>query len=320
VRKNILFIILVLSIGLLVFSLKNDFILQNIATVLWSKPIAVLGPDIPFTIDNVIVNFGNLNILIVPGHEPNKGGGEYKTIKERDLNVQIAQEIANELQTDSNFKVIVSRDYYSWNSILKSYFDKQSTEIKNFIKDHSETMKSAVKEGTVSLINNVYHNKADEETVLHLYGLNKIISEQKVDLVIHVHVNDYPGRKYNKVGKATGFSIYVPESQYKNSISSKLLAEAVFPFLNNEIATSTLPQEQKGIVEDQDLIAIGSKNTLTKPCILIEYGYIYESIYSTTKNRKSGFQNFGRATADGIKNFINKNLKIILADRENTIN
>jgi N-acetylmuramoyl-L-alanine amidase len=253
--------------------------------------------------ENSIIAPGKINILVVPGHEPNDGGTNYKSLYERDVNVRIAKAIASEFKGDERFNIIVSRDYYNWIVSLTSFFINKKAEIQAFIDDHSVITDSLIDNGKILKINNVYHNAAKPESAAKLFGINKFVNEQKIDALIHVHVNDYAGRPQNKIGKEKGFAIYVPDSQMRNASTSLLLARDVFSEMNKVMSTSSLNQESAGIIQDQGLIAVGSENTLIKPSILIEYGYIYQKEYWTRSSRDKLYGLFGTATANGIRKF-----------------
>ncbi|MBA3551166.1 peptidoglycan-binding protein, partial [Patescibacteria group bacterium] len=81
---------------------------------------------------------------------------------------------------------------------------------------------------------------------------------------------------WGEVGEYKGFSVYIPERQFDHSAVSAVVGEAIFNELRLKNATSTYPAESMGLIEDQDLIAIGARNTLKGAAALIEYGYIYE--------------------------------------------
>src|SRR6185436_8364106 len=131
--------------------------------------------------------------------------------------------------------------------------------------------------GTVSKVKDgVIHNSAPPNVALRLFGINKWVNENKVDLAIHVHFNDYPRRNRSIAGEYSGFSIYVPEKQYVNSTTTLAIADSVFNRLDKYNPVSDFPKEDDGIVEEQELIAIGANDTLSAPSMLIEYGYIYE--------------------------------------------
>ena len=64
-----------------------------------------------------------------------------------------------------------------------------------------------------------------------------------MDLVIHIHFNDYPNRKLNRVGEYSGFSIYIPEKQLPNYEKSFEIVNSVFSQLKN-IFRSAISQKK----------------------------------------------------------------------------
>jgi N-acetylmuramoyl-L-alanine amidase len=118
-----------------------------------------------------------------------------------------------------------------------------------------------------------------------------------------VHFNDYPQRKKSSPGDYSGFSIYVPEQQYSNSRSSREIAAQVSKQLGTYYPESNMPKEGSGVVEDQDLIAIGSFNTLDPASLLIEYGYIYEPQFLNPVIRSKVIEDLATQTYVGIHNF-----------------
>jgi len=130
-------------------------------------------------------------------------------------------------------------------------------------------------------------------------------NENEMDIIIHVHFNDYPGRRKQKP-KYSGFAIYVPEDQYSNAKGSKSVAESIYKRLSNFYPQSNLPKEDLGIVEDQELIAVGSYNTLDAAAMLIEYGYIYEPLFSDPEIRSVALTDLALQTYLGIMDFFGK--------------
>ena len=120
------------------------------------------------------------------------------------------------------------------------------------------------------------HNDAPKDVALRLFGINKWANEHKVDIIIHIHFNDSGPRRAGAPGEYNGFTIYTPERQYSNSQASMDIAKRVFKRLSKMFSVSNLPGEDAGVVEDQELIAIGSSNTVDAASLLVEYGYIYE--------------------------------------------
>ena len=69
-------------------------------------------------------------------------------------------------------------------------------------------------------------------------------------------------------------------------------------------ATSTLPGESAGVVEDQQLIAIGSNNSADDAALLIEYGYIYEPQFQNASTRALAEKDYAYATYLGLRDFL----------------
>ena len=65
-------------------------------------------------------NNPKVKILIMPGHEPNYGGAEFGGLKERDMNVDLANDLVQLLKTDPRYGVVVGRDKQEWNPDLQN--------------------------------------------------------------------------------------------------------------------------------------------------------------------------------------------------------
>lgn len=244
-----------------------------------------------------ITNLANnkAKVLIVPGHDEKYYGAKYKEITEEKENLKIANLLHLKLEKESRVEVVVLRDENGYIAEFEEYFTGNQNEIEKFRSDHKQKTKSLIAQNDFVSNQKVKHNFAPAEMSLRLYAINKWATENDFDFVIHVHLNDYPGRKTNSVGKYKGFSIYVPERQLPNHDESLKLAEAVRMKLQNILAKSNFPQETENIIEDQDLIAVGANHTLEIPSILIEYGYIYESL---------DYEMIARETASGVEEFL----------------
>jgi hypothetical protein len=94
-----------------------------------------------------------------------------------------------------------------------------------------------------------------------------------------------------------------------NSRASVALAKAVFPKLAKYFPVSNLPKENTGIVPEQDLIAIGAKNTLNSAVMLIEYGYMYEPQISGNLLKSAYMKELAFQTYAGIENFFGKEVE-----------
>jgi len=245
-----------------------------------------------------------VKILIVPGHEPNFGGAEYNQLKERDLNLELSQLLAVYLKVDPRFEVIQARDDAGWNSMLTSYFEKNWGSAKKFRDTKRLEMGRLIDVGKVVRISDgVSHSKAPSEVAIRLYAINMWANENDVDVTIHVHLNDYPRRYQKRPGTFSGFSIYIPDSQYSNAKASRAVAESVFSRIAEVTSVSNLPKEDAGIIGDQDLIAVGGQNTSDGVSTLIEYGYIYEPNLQNLEIREITFNSLAKQTSIGLNNF-----------------
>ena len=257
----------------------------------------------------LISNNIKVRLLIVPGHEPNAGGAdEFKKIKERDLNLQLSEILKNDLSRNPNLEIILARDENGWNKNLENYIKTGSTTIMSWVTDMKNKMLAKVDAGEMKLINpGMKHNDATSSAVLFLYGTNKWIAENNIDLVLHVHFNSNP--KINGKPVFRGYCMYVPEKQYSNSTSSKIFAN----YLNNEISKiekpSNMLQEKNTIIEDQKLIATGNYDTLKIPSVVIEYAYIYEPMMLSSSTRNSFLETAASSTATAINNYITDKLE-----------
>jgi N-acetylmuramoyl-L-alanine amidase len=288
---KILISISILSFGIsafIVFSQMTD-IKNMFATLLYSEQ--------------------KIKILIVPGHEPNAGGAdEFKKIKERDLNLQLSILLKDSLSKNTNIEAIMARDENGWNTDLENYVMTNSITIMNWVADMKAKMLAKVDTGEVKLLDpNMKHNPATSSAVLYLYGTNKWIEKNNIDLVLHVHFNNNP--KINGKPNFSGYCMYIPEKQYSNSSSSRIFAN----YINQEISKiekpSDMKQEKDLIIEDQQLIATGVYNTLKIPSVAIEYAYIYEPMMLSSSTRNIYIEKAASSTATAINNYIVNEMK-----------
>ena len=248
---------------------------------------------------------GKIKILIVPGHDNKLGGTKFNGVREYELNIELAENLTKMLRKEPGFEVTLTRNKYNYNENIQKYISKNYQEIKTFRAKHKDIMDSLVRSGLVDTRKGVEHNNAPTKTAIRLYGINKWANENNFDIVLHIHFNDYPGRKYNKPGKYSGITVYIPEKQFSNAKASKALAKTVFKRLIRYSASSDLPIENTGIVEDQELIAVGSYNTLDPAVLLVEYGYIYEPQITNPKTRTLAIKELATQTYFGVLDFFN---------------
>ncbi|MDD5068911.1 MAG: N-acetylmuramoyl-L-alanine amidase [Candidatus Pacebacteria bacterium] len=251
-------------------------------------------------------NGEKFRVLIVPGHDDEYSGTEFWGIREADMTAELGGELANMLSKDPRFVVTLSRTHKDgYNPIFQEYFATQRQMVNDFMENQIATMDDLEAKGLLQTVTGVPHRTAVSEVAYHLYAINKWANDNKMDLVIHIHFNNYPRKDLTTPGIYKGFTIYIPEGQYSNSKGSQAIANSVFNELSKEYSVSTLSHEDLGVVPEQDLIAIGSHNSLDSAGMLIEYGYIYEPQFLTLQKRTQAISNLALLTYNGVENFFN---------------
>ena len=246
-----------------------------------------------------------VHILIVPGHEPEQGGAEYLTLKERDIVVPLAAALANSLAQDPHLKVTLARSLTAWNPELSDYFTRNWDAIRVFITNQKAQMSMLLANGEVTARTfEVDHTTASPDVATRLYGINRWADENNVDIAINIHLNDNTDHGPSTPGANVGFAIYVPDAQYANASSSKDLGNALASQLNTMSATSSLPIENYGVLEDQALIALGSNNSAHHASVLIEYAYIYEPQLAQDMLRATVTSDFAHQTYRGLESYL----------------
>lgn len=263
------------------------------------------------SVDQIVSNYKNANsgntkvrILIVPGHEPDFGGTEFGLLKEREMTVELAQNLQNLLQNNDHYQVFVTRDNYGWSANFSEYFKNNWESIVAWQKASHDEFRNLISVGSKGKPKTtVYHNPAPVKVALRLYGITKWANENNIDIVIHVHFNDYPRSRTDMAGDYSGFAIYVPASQYGNSTTTKTIADTIFRRLSKYNPVSDLKGESRGIVDESELIAIGANNTSDAASMLIEYGYIYERQFADPVVRSLALKDLAFQTYLGIQDF-----------------
>ena len=249
-----------------------------------------------------------IKILIVPGHDNDSFGAQFKGIKETQMNAELGQELFEFFQKDGKFEAYATRvkngDYSQW---FSDYFESNKEEVEKFREDSQKQMRQAIEQGMPANENQVYHNSAADNDSLRLYAINKWANENNIEVVFHIHFNDYPGRKLDKLGEYSGFSIYVPEYQLPNHRASSEVAKPLKNQLEKYFAKSDLPAESFALIEDHELIAIGSNASRDGVSVLTEYGYIYEPRFTNKETRGVILKELAYQTYVGIKKFFNGN-------------
>lgn len=252
-----------------------------------------------------------LKVLVVPGHEQSTGGTDYKGITERDLVLQLGKYLQDELSQDPHLSSQLTRegdgDFAPW---FKTYMAENNIDVQVFRAESKIQTLSGEAQGLFTPKTIVDHNSAPTATALVLYGINKYANEHAVNLVLHLHINDYPRRPLSKPGKYTGFAVYIPEAQLPNTRSSRAIGDSIARELALVAPASNYKKEQPGLVEDQELIAVGANGSRDGASLLIEYGYIYEKKFTDPKLRDQALKSLAHATYLGIESYFNKKVAL----------
>ena len=289
------------------------------AVLLYHKPVTV--ESMKSTYDSAkSTDAPKVRVLIVPGHEPEYGGAEYGPIKERDLAVELSADLMRFLLDDGHFNVFTTRYENSWTPEFENYFSNNWDDITTWEQAHKEEIHNLIRVGKFDPVApDMYHNDAPDDVAMRLYGIDKWANDNNMDIVIHVHFNDYPRADDQTPGAYTGFSVYVPEKQYFNSSSTKAVADTIFKRLRKYNPVSDLPLEKAGILEDQDLIAIGSFNSVDAASMLIEYSYIYEPQILDPTVRHTFLKELAYETYLGLSDFFSPASASMLSESFDTL-
>lgn len=262
-------------------------------------PAVVTHEDVLAKYQAALLGGEKVKVLLMPGHEPSYGGAVLGDLKERDIAVDIANKMARELRENPALSVTVARDQLSWNKELQEYFEEEWKDIEKFVSGKKRAFNRAVKKNDVEVRDfEPAHNTAATDVALRLYGITKWANEEGYDLVVHLHLNDTGAQNHQ------GFAVYVPDKEFGNAAASKPLGESIAYELNRYSASSTLPIENYGIVEDQSLIALGAYNTAELPSVLVEYAYIYEPKIKNAEARDAVLSDMARQTVRGVEDYL----------------
>ena len=242
-----------------------------------------------------------IRVLIVPGHDDAAWGTEFRGLKEADVTVALGEELAYVLSSDPHFEPVLVRTKSGYTKEFAEYFKVEKETTRAFIADKKKVMKDLLRQGMLEREEGIIHNSASSDVALRLYMINKWANEHAVDLVLHIHLNDYPRKARTKPGRYSGFALYVPDRQYSNAGPSVEIATSIARRLSEKLTPSTHPQEG-AIVPDQELIAVGAYNTLDPAVVLLEYGYIYENRLAAG-NREKTIAELVSLTHQGLSDF-----------------
>jgi N-acetylmuramoyl-L-alanine amidase len=257
----------------------------------------------------VFKNRKDIKILLVPGHDDEYYGAIHDGVKEVSLNRELTDYLYNILKKEDGFSVYRTSDKEDYTKTFENFLKRNKEDIEEFIQKSKKDFQRKVKRGQIDFEETNFHNSAPGEMATKLYGINMWANEGEFDLVLHIHFNDYAGRYRDRDPKYNGFAIYIPERQFQNHEESKEFAQAIYDRLSKVAPVSNLKQEKTGIVEDQELIAIGSNESLEVPALLIEYGYIYEPQFTHPDTRKRVMKELAQETYTGMKDFFGERVE-----------
>ena len=270
--------LLVLAVGVIVYGQKNGLV--SYGTQLLALVTRVFPEKVTPEILEVAYEERPIKVLIVPGHDNKTWGTEYKGVKEADLNLIVAKELFTFFSSDKKFEAYTTRDFVTgdYGDVFADYFVSDKESIKSFMNEKKEVMKKYISSGQLVDKSTDNHTMANEDMLVKLYGINKWAEDNAIDLTLHLHFNDYAGRKSSAPGKYSGFSIYIPESQFPNASVSRKVSSVIYEELEKYFAKSNMPLEVDGLIEDQELISVGSNASRSGASMLLELGYIYEPV------------------------------------------
>ncbi|MFA6095093.1 MAG: peptidoglycan-binding protein [Candidatus Paceibacterota bacterium] len=244
-----------------------------------------------------------VRILVVPGHDDVYRGAQFKDLLESDLNLNLALKITEKLSQIPGITATTSRTSLGYRGDLSQFMLATKDTVLSRVKKQKSLFGLLAEAGLIEPLADDLHAEAGTEVAERLYSTNEWINKEGYDIVLHVHFNDYASHKSGTKGKYTGISVYYPDVQYGNGLSSKFLAKPLYSHLRKLYAQSDFPKENVGLIEDQSLIALGSNNTLNAASVLVEYGYIYESQFSNPEIRNGVFEALSTETCKGFVEF-----------------
>ncbi|MFW5853282.1 MAG: N-acetylmuramoyl-L-alanine amidase [Patescibacteria group bacterium] len=228
-----------------------------------------------------------VKVLLVPGHDNQYSGAVFGDLKEADAVLAIAEPLFDFFNQDENFEVEIIRDLTT---------GEYQEDFEYFLKNKREDVMSFRQKGhilTQSLFNRgkisfepLGSNSKTSEIAYRLYATNYWAMEKNFDLVLHIHINDQARNNLRIPGTFRGFSIFIPAADYHHHKISRQLAKSLFAGLQQFLMVSIAPGEKRGIIESDDLIATGAIGSINIPSVLLEYGYIYESVFRKPEVRE----------------------------------
>ena len=166
-------------------------------------------------------------------------------------------------------------------------------------------MVPAIEQG-MPLNNQVEHNFATVDTALKLYAINKWANENNIEIVFHIHFQRLSRKKIQPDWRIHRFfNLCSRNIKLPNHRASSKLAESLKNQLEKYFTKSDLPAESsRFLIEDQELIDVGSNASRDGVSVLVEYGYIYEPPFRNEEAREAMFKELAYQTYIGIKIFL----------------
>jgi N-acetylmuramoyl-L-alanine amidase len=249
------------------------------------------------------------SILVVPGHDNQYSGAKFRTIREADITLILANKIAKNFKKISGVEVSVTRSRNGYSPILVTYFKKNRNSVKKYVQEKKTAITQlAQSSGDVISPTMLPHANANAEVAYRLFAMNKWANEKKFDMVLHIHFNDNYPRSLNSRGPYSGYTVYAPGDGLPNKENSIPIANSLAKYLVTSFHPSTMPLEAKnsskeGVALDNKLIALGAYGTSNIPTVLVEYGYIYEPAL-TGKSFNKTTDLMAKDTVFGIENYM----------------
>ena len=148
-----LFFAIFVLVAISFFAVSNFDALKNSASLFFAQLSSTREIREKHTTDKV-------KILLVPGHEEDFGGKEYRGIKERDLNVLLANHLYDLFSKDKGVAILNVKDnkgnFSKW---FSDYTKENELAIKEFRNSVRANFKKAINDG-FEIKNTVTHNKA----------------------------------------------------------------------------------------------------------------------------------------------------------------
>lgn len=243
---------------------------------------------------------GRVKILIVPGHDKETWGTEFRGLRETDLTAEVGEYLAEYLAYDSAFEVSLTRGRDGYAEWFLNYLKNEKKGIQEYRARFKILMEAVDRAGVLDVHDGVGHNNAVESAAFKLHAVNKWAGDRHTSVAVHLHFNDYNRKSRGEAGRYSGYAIYVPESQFSNSRASVAVAKSIAGRLGKYFSESNLPKED-AITEDQELIALTAN--LDAAALLIEYGYIYEPALVNRSVRPLVLRELAFQTYRGLRDF-----------------